>query len=112
MVGSPATAVQDRVQRDLCLALIRLRVLQRASQAPIFGLSVIEELGGRGYKVSPGTLYPMLHSMEKTGLLCSRQEEVHSHFRRVYRATPLGRRVLKRTKVKVRELVGDLFQEG
>jgi DNA-binding PadR family transcriptional regulator len=50
--------------------------------------------------------------MERSGLLYSRQKEIDSHFRRVYRATPLGRRVLKGTKAKVRELVGDFFQEG
>ncbi len=75
----------------------------------MFGLGIIEELGGRGYRVSPGTLYPMLHSMERTGLLSSRQQEIDSHFRRVYRATSLGRKVLRGTKVRVRELVGDLF---
>jgi DNA-binding PadR family transcriptional regulator len=75
----------------------------------VFGLGLIEEPGGRGYRVSPGTLYPMLHSMERTGLLSSRQQETGSHFRRVYRATSLGRKVLRATKVRVRELVGDLF---
>ena len=109
MLASAQITVRDSVQRDLWLALIRLRVLQHASQGPIFGLGIIEGLGVHGLQVSAGTLYPMPHSMENSGLLHSRHEKIDSHFRRVYRATPLGRRVLKGTKAKVRELVGDLF---
>jgi len=112
MIRPTEAPPHDSVQRDLCLALIRLRVLQHASEAPVFGLGVMEDLAARGYKLSPGTLYPMLHGMEKNGLICSWPEEIHSRIRRVYRTTPLGRRILKGTKEKVRELVGDFFQEG
>lgn len=34
---------------------------------------------------------PILHGMEKDGLLRSRQDQIKSHFRRVYRATPPGK---------------------
>ena len=38
------------------------------------------------------------------------QQKVGGRFR--YRATPAGRRALKAAKVKVRELFGELFEEG
>jgi PadR family transcriptional regulator PadR len=37
------------------------RVLHHASEAPVFGMGMLEELGRHGYKISPGTLYPLLH---------------------------------------------------
>src|SRR5579872_1123259 len=65
--------------RELYSGLIRLHVLHHAAKEPIFGLGMIEELGRQGYKVSPGMFYPLLHSMEKRGLLRSSQlRRLHS----------------------------------
>jgi len=35
-----------------------------ADEEPIYGLAMIEELRRHGYEPSPGTLYPILHSLE------------------------------------------------
>lgn len=51
--------------------LIRLHVLHHASEGAVFGLGMIEELGRHGYRLSPGTLYPMLRELEREGLLRS-----------------------------------------
>ena len=51
---------------------------------------MIEELAHHGYKISPGTLYPMLHALEKKGYLSSRTERAGRSQRRIYRATPYG----------------------
>ena len=51
--------------------LIRLHILHHASKEPIFGLGIIEELGRHGYRLSPGTLYPLLHGLEREGYLRS-----------------------------------------
>lgn len=100
----------DCVQRDLSLALIRIHVLHHAARKPVFGLGIIEELATHGHRLSAGTLYPILHGMEKDGLLRSRQDQVKSHFRRVYRATPQGKRVLKAARTTVQELLGELLK--
>ncbi|MEW6357276.1 MAG: PadR family transcriptional regulator [Planctomycetota bacterium] len=97
--------------RDIYAGLIRLHVLYHAAKEGIFGLGIIEELRRHGYNLSPGTLYPMLHGMEKRGYLASRSVPVHGKIRRVYRVTPLGRKALKEAKGKVRELFGELFEE-
>ena len=55
------------VDRDLYSGLIRLHVLHHASVGPIFGLGMLEELSRHGYRISPGTLYPILHGLEKKG---------------------------------------------
>jgi DNA-binding PadR family transcriptional regulator len=57
--------------RDLYSGLIRLHVLHHAAEEPIFGLGMVEELARHGYRISPGTLYPLLHGLEKKGYLRS-----------------------------------------
>jgi PadR family transcriptional regulator PadR len=95
--------------RELYSGLVRLHILHHACEEPVFGLGIIEELGRHGYKLSAGTLYPMLHNLEQKGYLRSRVEQNGRQSRRLYRATPLGRRALKAAKVKVSELFVELF---
>jgi DNA-binding PadR family transcriptional regulator len=97
--------------RDLYAGLIKLHILHHAAKEPIFGLAMIEELGRHGYKLSPGTLYPLLHGLEQRGYLRAREERVGRSVRRVYRATPMGKRALAAAKGKVRELFGELLEE-
>jgi PadR family transcriptional regulator, regulatory protein PadR len=97
--------------KDLYSGLIRMHILHHAVEGPIFGLGIIEELGRHGYRVSAGTLYPILHSMEQKGYLSSSGVRQGRHFRRVYRATPKGRSVLRQAMGKVRELFGELFKK-
>ncbi len=99
-----------REHRELYSGLIRLHVLYHAAKEPIFGLRMIEELGRHGYRVSPGMFYPLLHGMEQKGLLRSSQQG-GSNDRRVYRATPDGRKALSVAKQRVRELFSELFED-
>ena len=97
--------------RELYSGLIRLHILYHAVREPIFGLGIIEELARHGYKLSPGTLYPLLHGLERRGYLRSAEERSGRRARRVYRATPRGRKALEAVKVRVRELFEELFEE-
>lgn len=97
--------------RQLYSGLIRLHILHHAAKEGIFGLAMIEELARHGYKLSPGTLYPVLHSLEENGLLRSYPQGFAGKIRRVYRATQAGQRALKSAKEKVRELFGELFED-
>jgi DNA-binding PadR family transcriptional regulator len=96
--------------RDLYSGLIRLHVLHHAVQEPIFGLGLIDELARHGYRISPGSLYPLLHSLEKKGYLRSTVRRKGRSLRKVYRATPLGRNALAAAKNKVRELFRELIE--
>jgi DNA-binding PadR family transcriptional regulator len=102
---------ESLADRDLYSGLIRLHVLHHAAEGPVFGLGMIEELGRHGYRISPGSLYPLLQRLEKRGYLRSKEERNGKSLRRVYRATPLGRRALAAAKVKVRELFHELIQD-
>lgn len=96
------------VDRDLYSGMMRLHVLHHATKRPIFGLGMVEELARHGYRISPGTLYPLLHGLEKKGYLSSIQRRNGKSLRTIYRATPLGRRALAGATAKVRELIGEL----
>ncbi|HEV3332016.1 MAG TPA: PadR family transcriptional regulator [Bryobacteraceae bacterium] len=96
--------------KDLYSGLIRLHVLHHAAEEPIFGLGMIEELTRHGYRISPGTLYPLLHGLEKKGYLRSTEQRNGKSLRKVYRATPLGRKALKAAKKKVHELFHELME--
>ncbi len=96
--------------RDLYSGLIRLHILYHAGEGPIFGLEIIEELGRHGYKLSPGTIYPILHGMKENGYLRSETEVVSGHVRQMYKITPKGKKALEKAKNKVQELFGELFE--
>ena len=95
--------------QELLSGLIRLHILHHAAEGDIYGQWMIEELARHGYRISPGTLYPLLHGMEERGYVQSRQERAGRSVRRLYRATPLGREALGLAREKVRELFGEIF---
>ena len=98
----------ERYYRDLYSGLIRLHVLHHAAEKPIFGLGLIEELGRHGYRISPGSLYPILHGLERKGYLKASEVRNGKSLRKVYRATPDGRRALAAIRHRVRELFYEL----
>jgi DNA-binding PadR family transcriptional regulator len=96
--------------RDLYCGLIRLHVLHHAAEQPVYGGWIIEELRRHGYALSAGTLYPMLHGLERRGYLASRAEGAGKRSRRFYAITPMGRRALAEAKERVMELLGELIE--
>ncbi|HEX9819393.1 MAG TPA: PadR family transcriptional regulator [Methylomirabilota bacterium] len=95
--------------RELYGGLIRLHILHHATEGPIFGLAIIEELATHGYRLSPGTLYPMLHAMERKGYLRARVERAGRRARKVYVITRRGTAAFQQAREKVKELFGELF---
>jgi PadR family transcriptional regulator, regulatory protein PadR len=98
-------------QRELFFGLIRIHVLVHASHEPIFGLAMMEELTHHGYRIGPGTLYPLLHGLERAGLLKSVLKRVRGRKRRVYKITAVGKKALDKAKTKVDELHHEIHEE-
>lgn len=98
-------------QRELFYGLIRIHVLVHAAHELIFGLAMMEELRHHGYRIGPGTLYPLLHGLERSGLLKSSLKIVAGRKRRVYRITNAGRQALAKATEKVDELHHELHEE-
>jgi PadR family transcriptional regulator, regulatory protein PadR len=104
--------VADTIFREFFLGFVRIHVLHHAAQEPIYGLGMIEELARHGYELSPGTMYPLLHSMEQKGYLRCTERHVNGRPRKYYRITPSGRRVLAEARGKIRELVNEALSEA
>jgi PadR family transcriptional regulator PadR len=106
-----STNLEYAGDRDLYSGLIRLHVLHHAVEGPIFGLGMVEELARHGYRISPGTLYPLLHGLEKKGYLRSSRRRNGKSLRKEYRATSAGRKALHAARSRVRELFRELIEE-
>lgn len=97
--------------RDFFLGFVRVHILHHAAEESIYGLAMIEELERHGYQLSPGTLYPILHRMEKKGYLVREDRVVEGHVRKYYTATPEGRRTLAEVRGKIAELVDEVLRD-
>jgi PadR family transcriptional regulator PadR len=104
------TEIKHIRDQELLSGLIRIHILYHACKEPIFGLGMMEELQRHGYKMSSGTLYPMLHGLERKGLLRSEKIRLGRRGRRVYRATANGRKALIKAREKVKLLLGELLE--
>jgi DNA-binding PadR family transcriptional regulator len=98
--------------QDLYGGLIRLHILHHAAREPLYGSWMMKELQHHGYRISPGTLYPMLHGLEAKGYLRSHEQRSGKQVKRLYAITARGRRVLADAQQKVRELFGELFEKS
>ena len=96
--------------QDFFRGFIKLHILHHAAKEPVYGVWIIEELDRHGYKLSPGTLYPILHSLEEEQLLTARSKTVEGKIRKYYEITDEGKKRLKESKMKVKELVDELYE--
>ena len=71
---------------------------------------MIDELARHGYRLSPGTLYPMLHKMERDGYLTSRKERQGRTVRKLYAITAKGRQGLEIAKAQISEFKGEAMK--
>lgn len=94
--------------RDLFLGFVKLHILYHAGREPVYGLWLIEELARHGYRLSPGTLYPVLHNLEKEGLLTSENRVVDGKVRKYYMLTSAGRESLSQGRGKAEELLREI----
>jgi PadR family transcriptional regulator, regulatory protein PadR len=94
--------------KEFYLGFIRIHILHHASKGPIYGLWLIEELGHHGYKLSPGTLYPILHKLERAEFLKSYSQLVDGKIRKYYKITSKGKKILAEARKKVQELIEEI----
>lgn len=103
-------SVNKPLQRVLS-GFIRMHVLHHAEEGNLCGNWMIEELREHGYKISAGTLYPMLRTMEKDGWIKGRADREHPR-RRLYDITPAGRAALKEVRARLQELFREVKGDG
>lgn len=100
--------MQDKILRKFFLGFIQIHILHHAKKDPFYGSWMIEELSEHGYDMSPGTLYPLLHSMESTGLLEKDEKLVDGKIRKYYKITDQGVEVLDEARKKAYELFKEI----
>ena len=99
--------MRDPVVREFLLAFWKIHILHHAEEGGVYGQWMVEELHHHGYRISPGTLYPMLSRMAARGWLRAAKPK-RATAARVYRLTPQGAEVLKRIRRSLDELYGEV----
>ncbi len=99
--------MENRIIRKLFLGFINIHVLHHAQKEPFYGSWMIEELKRHGYEMSAGTMYPILHGLERDGLLQSENRVISGKVRKYYAITELGSSVLSES----RKIAFELFKE-
>ena len=97
------------LNRKFFLGFIRIHILYHASKEEIYGVQMIDKLKNHGYQVSPGTMYPILHSLENEGFLKSRKENVRGKIRKYYKITSEGEKILQESRNKINELIYEVM---
>ena len=97
----------DPLAREFLLTFWKIHILHHAGDGGVYGQWMLEELARHGYRLSPGTLYPMLARLERHGWLRS-TEPARSTAARAYRLTPAGRKVMAKLRVALSELAGEM----
>jgi len=100
------------LDREFFLGFIKIHILYHAAKSPIFGVEIGEELSRHGYKLSPGTLYPTLHGLEREGYLKSSVKVVGGRVRKYYAVTRKGITALEEAKRKIKELITEVIEEA
>jgi DNA-binding PadR family transcriptional regulator len=100
---------RKQLNREILLGFWKVHILHHAAEGPLVGQWMLHELREHGYQVSPGTLYPLLRRMEKTGWLrCRVDKKAGPKARREYFLTAVGREALKEVLVYLQELRGEV----
>ena len=97
--------------REFFLGMVKIHILYHASHSPVYGVELMQELSRHGYRIGPGTLYPILHKLEKAGYLVSQKQKSGIRLRRYYSITPAGQRILAEAREKVQELVEEIIED-
>jgi PadR family transcriptional regulator len=104
--------MRDPIAREFLLAFWKVHILYHAADGRgVYGQWMLEELHRHGYRLSPGTLYPILARMAKRGWLRA-AEPTRSKAARVYHLTPRGHDVLNQLRAALDELYGEVAKHA
>ncbi len=102
--------MSELVKKRLFHGFISMHILHHAKEQPIYGSWMVSELAHHGYQLSYGTLYPILHGLEKEGLLISSSSNVEGKLRKYYSLTPLGDEALVELRNYLKELSDEVME--
>jgi PadR family transcriptional regulator len=103
--------MNSRIERKLFLGFIQIHILHHAKKEAIYGSWMMKELDHHGYRIGPGSMYPILKSMETDNLLTKYEETVEGKVRKYYKTTALGEEVLDKSREKASELFKEIEEK-
>ena len=89
--------------------MVRFFILSQAGQSPIYGGKLKKQLQEWGYDLSPGSLYPLLHALERASLLHSRVKIFKGRARKYYDITDQGRALLAELQTELAEIMARML---
>ena len=99
-----------KLKKDVSKGSVTLMVLSVLEKQDLYGYQMIRYLEGLSYGVfqfNEGTLYPVLHGLEKDGMVTSYWDAVEdSRMRKYYHITDKGIKLLNESKKEWEEYVG------
>lgn len=105
----------DQISREILLAFWKVHILHHAQERRIYGQWILEELRRHGFRVSPGTLYPLLGRMEHQGwlrMVKNADNDRSPKARRNYVLTSKGAKFLTALRRQVEELHREVVREA
>jgi DNA-binding PadR family transcriptional regulator len=103
------TDYQQQIRQSLWQGMVKLVILHQASMRPVYGGGLSKYLCSRGYKISPGTLYPLLHALEQAGYLRCQLKVNKGRLRKYYETTALGQSCLSELRHQVCGIVKEII---
>lgn len=101
----------DELLRHFYGGFVRMHILYHAARETIYGVEMMEELRRHGYRMGPGTLYPILHDLHTRGLLAMEVEVIRGKQRKNYRITKKGTKLMAAAKSRLRELFHEVIDD-
>lgn len=90
------------VDKSLLTGSTTMLILKLLDEGDMYGYQMIEELGKKSnnvFELKAGTLYPLLHTLEKKGMVVSYDKTAdNGRMRKYYSITKTGRRHLQDKK--------------
>ena len=87
-----------KISKELLKGTTATMVLKVISEKDMYGYQIIQEIASRSdelFRLNEGTLYPILHTMQKEGMLeCYKKDSELGRERKYYRITVVGKAVL------------------
>ena len=91
------------VEKSLISGSTAMLVMKLLEEKDMYGYEMIETLREKSenvFELKAGTLYPLLHGLEREGWVTSRDEAAKNRARRYYAITPAGRAALEEQKAR------------
>lgn len=101
--------LKKQISQTFWQGLVKLIVLHQANLGPVYGGRLIKYFRSLGYNLSPGSLYPLLHSLEKANLMHCRIRIFRGRARKYYELTPAGQACLEALRQEVRGIVTEVI---